>query len=486
MPAQPDRRRASSGTRLRRLSLLPKLIVGKTKKQPDLPESRGQGIAPEWPLQSDTPVDIQSAYPSFPVDGYVASPRPLSAQSISPSVFHVGNPKKLHEPKQTERRSQHTSWVMSLNPRKAATKSSPQQNVVGDLNAAHEDLMTARMEATLSALQGDKADIFRGGRPTRSSPRVLSSEGWGGDGRLQAHRLIHAQHVPIDRGRGRQPNRTSIHQDMDFCSKTLGSRLPSRLEPSEQGRIVTHHATAAPKPVLGSVVTISCTEATPPFYTRNISSGPGTTTSPLAVPTIPQIPAPTQLLDPALLFFVPHPKNVTQQQVSGSETTGVEYNKDKALVPRGATLRVPPGTSYMYAAFELEATPVSPCGSDPPSKSSPTPVSPLEMESRSPLTELGDTALTVESSKGHQRSGISRQDSASSSMYSTDDDSSTLVGGGEEPAEPVLRLGIHKEPIQTTVYESAIKAHIFVKSSPTGNLACDAWLVRSRMFQLGC
>lgn len=488
-----DRKRASSGTRLHRLSLLPKLMIGKARKQSgtESAESQNNVHSPEWPLKSNTPADIQSAYPALPSSRGLAPTRPSSTNSMSPTVFNVGVPQRPQVSESAGRRNNRASWGIFLSPKKAALKS-PQPRDLGDSDVADMDRMTAKVEARLSAIHSDKGDFFRRGRAGRPSPRVLS-DSWDSDTspRPDGQTLTPTINTPPV-VRGREQNRHTVYLDMTYGSKTIGNGLLLRHEPSEQGRIVTQQAAVTSRAVSDSVVTITCTEPTPRYTNASFSrSETSEATSP--VPSMPPAQVRSQFLDPSLLFFVPQSKPVTRPNLV-TKTSIVGYHEDTAL-PVGTTLCVPTTTKDPPGAFELEATPVSPCGSDPRSKSSSTAVSPLENESGDTVPELNVAAGAPESKDTDTGSGCVpaglRQPSAPSSIYSADE--RTLVEGGEEEAaaaaaETAVGLGVHNESTPSKpepVYHNAIKARIMMNNSPTGNSACDAWLVRSRMFQLG-
>ncbi|TLS28764.1 hypothetical protein PpBr36_01047 [Pyricularia pennisetigena] len=459
----------------------------RTKKVTESAESKDSIYPPEWPLKSNTPADIQSAYPMLPSSRGLAPPRPSSANSMSPTIFNVGGPERILVPESAGRRNKRASWGIFLNPRRAAPKS-PQHRELGDSDVADMDRMTAKVEARLIAIQGDKTDFFRRGKAGRPSPRVVSSESWDSDApaRPDGHTPTPTINTPIERAR--QQNRHTVHLDMTYGSKTIGNGLLLRSEPSEQGRIVTQQAAVTSKAVSDSVVTITCTEPTS-CYTYDSSSPSGMPAAMEPVPSIPPSQGRSEFLDPALLFFVPRNKPVTRHNLV-TKTSIIRHHEDTAS-PVGTTLCAPPTTKNLPQAFELEATPISPCGSESRSKSSSTTVSPLENEPGDTLPELNvpgppETRGADMGSGGMPEVGLG-QPSAPSSLYSADEH--TLVDGGEEEAaaEAAVGLGIHKESTLVKLepmYHNAIKARIMT-NSPTGNTACDAWLVRSRMFQLG-
>ncbi|KAI6382446.1 hypothetical protein MCOR25_000739 [Pyricularia grisea] len=480
-----DRKRASSGTRLHRLSLLPKLMIGKARKQPgtESADSQNNIHPPEWPLKSDTPADIQSAYPALPSSRGLAPPRPSSANSMSPTIFNVGVPERPQVTESAGRRNNRASWGIFLNPKKAASKS-PQNRDLGDSDVADMDRMTARVEARLSAIHGDKVDFFRRGRAGRPSPRAVSSESWDSDASPQADRHTFTPTINTPVERGRQQNRHTVYLDMTYGSKTIGNGLLLRHEPSEQGRIVTQQPAVTPRAVSDSAVTITCTGPTP-SYTNDSLSRSETSAAMLPVPSIPPAQRRSQFLDPALLFFVPQSKPVTRPNLV-TKASSVGYQEDTTS-PVGTTLCVQPITKDPPGAFELEATPISPCGSDPRSKSSSTTVSPLENESGDTLPELTVAGPTESKDADTGRGGVPGvgldQPSAPPSICSADEH--TLVEE-EAATEPVIGLGVNNESRPgkpEAEYHNAIKARIMM-NSPTGNTACDAWLVRSRMFQL--
>ncbi|TLD26378.1 hypothetical protein PspLS_04769 [Pyricularia sp. CBS 133598] len=430
-----------------------------------------------------------SAYPALPSSRGLAPPRPSSANSMSPTIFNVGVPERPQVAESAGRRNNRASWGIFLNPRKAAPKS-PQPRDLGDSDVADMDRMTAKVEARLSAIHGDKADFFRRGRAGRPSPRVLS-DSWDSDTspRPDGHTLTPTINTPPVE-RVRHQNRHTVYLDMTYGSKTIGNGLLLRHEPSEQGRIVTQQAAVTSRAVSDSVATITCTEPTPCCPNDGFSRSE----TPAAMLPVPSIPPPqrrSQFLDPALLFFVPQNKPVTRPNLV-TKASSIGYREHTASpVGTTGTPCVPITTKNPPGAFELEATPISPCGSDPRSKSTSTTVSPLEDESGDTGPELNvarppQNKDTDTGSNGVPEAGLG-QPSAPTSIYSADEH--TLVDGGEEEAaaKPAVGLGVHNESTLSKpepAYHNAIKARIMM-NSPTGNTACEAWLVRSRMFQLG-